>query len=160
MQQPPWSSSFWRESYYPLPPATRKNHWRFGWAQRFPLCCLPSIRFGWNRLLGRLSAQICFLVFFSLYFFSVPSLLGKRKIPLWKVLVGPSSFPLRDSFKINPRFPPRSSSAAGYLPAETAWRKQWLVERDHEGCLLGKAALCVAVGSRCGSNVFFSLGYR
>jgi hypothetical protein len=51
---------FLRESYCPLPPAARKNHWRFGWVQRFRLWCSPCILFGWNRLLGRLSAEMCF----------------------------------------------------------------------------------------------------
>src|SRR5262249_37935740 len=93
-------------------------------------------------------------------YFSLPQCLEKRKISRWMVLVGRISFPLRDSVKINHGYPPRSSSAAGYLSTETAWRKQWLVERDHEGCLLGKAAVCVALGRCCGSNVFFSRAYR
>ena len=54
--------------------------------------------------------------------------LEKRKIPPWMVLVGTGPFPLRDSVKINHGYPSRGSPATGYLSAETARRKQWMVE--------------------------------
>src|SRR5512132_1402817 len=84
----------------------------------------------------------------------------KRQTPGRMVLGGMGSFPLRDSVKINHGYPSRGSSAAGYLSPETARRKEWMVERDHQGCLLGKAPVCVALGGCCGSSVLSARAYR